>query len=153
MPSERQNPNPLVGIYRLLLSRGAHLTLGVLTVVAVLFCGWDATRTRPSDGTVWLLGRPSLEVLDILPGGSWEPTPLQRGDHIIGIDRTITPSPQKAAEELRKHRPGSTVRYMVRRGDEQLVLDVPLRSTRVNLQDYAVDVVLAAVYLLIGFAV
>ena len=153
MPSERQNPNPLVGIHHLLLSRGAHLTLGVLTVLAVLFCGWDATRTRPSDGTVWLLGRANLEVLDILPGGSWEPTPLQRGDLIIGIDRTITPSPQKAAEELRRHQPGTRVSYMVRRDNKQKVLDVPLRSTRVDLGDYAIDVLLATVYLLIGFAV
>ena len=55
MPSERLHPSPLSGLYRLLLSRGTHLTLGVLTILAVVFCGYDATRTRPSDGTVWLL--------------------------------------------------------------------------------------------------
>ena len=53
MPSERLHPNPLSGVHRLLTSRGTHLAIGVLTVLAVLFSGYDATKTRPSDGTVW----------------------------------------------------------------------------------------------------
>ena len=153
MPLERQNQNPLTGVLRLLLSRGAHLVLGFATVCAVLFCGYDATRTRPSDGTVWLLGRPELEVLDLLPVSTPTPTPLQPGDLIVGIGRRIVNSPQTAAEELRRYEPGAMVPYLVRRGREQLNLPVTLGTTRVDLRDYSVNVVLALVYLVIGFAV
>jgi serine phosphatase RsbU (regulator of sigma subunit) len=152
MPLERQDSNLLTGVYRLLLSRGAHFVLGAATLCAVIFCGWDATRTRPSDGTVWLLGRPELQVLDILPG-SGPVTPLQTGDRIQGIGRTIVNSPQSAAKELRRHEPGTEVPYLVERGGEPMILMVPLGTTRVDMRDYAVNVMLALVYLVIGFAV
>ncbi len=153
MPSERLHPNPLSGVYRLLTSRGTHLAIGVLTVLAVLFSGYDATRTRPSDGTVWLLGRPKLEVLDLLERQSGEPTPLQRGDQISGIASTIVVSPQQAAKTLSKLSPGDKVSYLIYRDGRQLLVKVPLTSTRVNIRDYSVNVVLALVYLIIGFAV
>lgn len=153
MPPERLHPNPLTGVHRLLLSRASHLILGALTVLAVLFSGYDATKTRPSDGTVWLLGRPELEVLDILPRSQGVPTPLRRGDKIVGIGTEIVTSPQKAAEELRRQVPGTTIPYLIIRERSQQLVPVPLTSTRVDLQDYAVNIVLAVVYLVIGFAV
>lgn len=153
MPPLRQQTNALSGLARLLLSRQAHLAMGVLTVAALVFSGWDATRTRPSDGTVWLLGRPQLEVLDVVERPLGPQTPLQQGDIIVGLGRSIVDSPQSAARELRRHEPGESINYLVRRGDEQVTVSVPLTSTRVDLQDYAVNVVLAAIYLVIGFAV
>ena len=153
MPPQRQHSHPLGGLYRLLLSRGAHLILGGLTVLAVLFSGFDATRTRPSDGTVWLLGRPNLEVLDLVARPAGLATPLQRGDIIVGIGSSIVKSPQNAATELRRHTPGTNVPYLIRRDDRQFIVSVPLTSTRVDMQDYAVNVMLAMVYLIIGFAV
>ncbi len=153
MPPERLHPNPWSGVYRLLVSRGAHLILGALTVCAVLFAGYDATRTRPSDGTVWLLGRPDLEVLDLLPRTTGSPTPLARGDKIVGVGKAIVNSPQDAAKELRKHQPGQTIPYLIIRHGVQDKVPVPLTSTRVDLQDYSVNVLLALVYLVIGFAV
>jgi len=153
MPPERLHSHPLGGLYRLLLSRGAHLVVGALTVLAVLFSGYDATRTRPSDGTVWLLGRSNLEVLDVTPRPTGQPTPLQRGDTIIGIGGSIVNSPQNAASELRRHAPGTSVPYLIRRDNRQIIVSVPLTSTRVDMQEYSVNVVLALVYLAIGFAV
>ncbi|MEN8008262.1 MAG: SpoIIE family protein phosphatase [Candidatus Krumholzibacteriota bacterium] len=155
MPAERLHPNPLSGVYRLLTSRGTHLTIGVLTVLAVLFSGYDATKVRPSDGTVWLLGRPKLEVLDLVERKVGPPTPLQRGDLIDGIGNTVINSPQHAAQILSRQTPGTTVPYNVYRNGKLVYppLQVPLTSTRVNLRDYSVNVVLALVYLIIGFAV
>jgi len=150
MPSERLNTNPLAGFFRLLLSRETHHALGVLAVLAALFCGFDATRTRPSDGTVWLLGRPSLEVLRTVPRHVGDPTPLRKGDKIVGIAHTIVPSPQAAAAVLRHQEPGSRVSYLINREGSQLQLMVPLTSTRVNLQDYLLNILLALVYLAIG---
>ena len=153
MPSERLHPNPLSGVYRLLTSRGTHLVIGVLTVLGVLFSGFDAIKTRPSDGTVWLLGRPKLEVLDVVARKTGPPTPLRRGDQIVGISNTIVRSPQQAAQTLSHQTPGTTSPYLILRDGRQMVVQVPLTSTRVNIQDYSVNVVLALVYLIIGFAV
>ncbi|MBK7045502.1 MAG: SpoIIE family protein phosphatase [bacterium] len=153
MPPLRQQSHALSGIARLLQSRQAHLTLGALTLAAVLFSGFDATRTRPSDGTVWLLGRPQLEVLDVLARPQGLPTPLQAGDIIVGLGNSIVDSPQSAARELRRHEPGQQINYLIKRDGRQITVKVPLTSTRVDLQDYAVNVVLAVIYLVIGFAV
>ncbi|MBU8871075.1 MAG: SpoIIE family protein phosphatase [Gemmatimonadales bacterium] len=127
--------------------------LGVLTVIAALFCGFDALKTRPSDGTVWLLGRPELEVLDVVPRSHGDPTPLRRGDKIVGIGNHIVSSPQMAARQLSRQRPGSRVPYLVKRDGQQIKLIVPLTSTRVRISEYALNVALAMVYLLIGFGV
>ena len=68
----------------------------------------DATRTRPSDGTIWLLGRPSLEVLDTVQRTEGDPTPLRKGDKILGIASTIVTSPQTAAADTAQ--PGTRLR-------------------------------------------
>ena len=115
MPAERLHSHPLGHLSRLLFSRGAYLIIGALTILAVLFSGYDATKTRPSDGTVWLLGRPSLEVLDVVYRPTGQPTPLVRGDIIVGIGGSIVRSPQMAASELRRHAPGTNVPYLIRR--------------------------------------
>ena len=133
------------------LSRRAHLLLGLATVVALVFATYDATRTRPTDGTVWRLGGQELEVLETLD--TTPATPLRRGDHILGIGSVITPSAELAAAQLRSFRPGQTVPYLIRRDGHQHIVPVTLGSTRVDLQDYAVNLVLAAIYLVIGFAV
>ncbi len=153
MPSQAQYPSIIGRIRRALLSRRTHLLLGALTVLAVLFAGFDATRTRPSDGTVWRLGGQKLEVLDILPQDTNFTTPLRRGDEIIGIGSVITPTPQQAATQLRRFRPGQTVPYLISRNGYQQIVTVHLGSTRVDLQSYAINVVLALIYLIIGFAV
>ncbi|MBK8165672.1 MAG: SpoIIE family protein phosphatase [bacterium] len=149
----RQQTHALSGLTRRLLSRQAHLALGALTLAAVLFSGYDATRTRPSDGTVWLLGRPQLAVLDVVPRPQGPATPLRAGDIIVGLGSSIVDSPQSAANELRRHSPGERIDYLIKRDGRQLTVTVPLTSTRVDLQDYAVNVILAVIYLVIGFAV
>lgn len=151
MPTDRLNPNPLSGFLRLLLSRQVHLGLGSFLLGIALFCAFDATRSRPSDGTVWLLGRPSLEVLDIISRKTGEATPLRPGDQIEGIADRIVNSPQEAAAVLREQEAGTTVYYLVKRDGELLKLPVPLSSTRVDMSDYLVNVALALVYLAIGF--
>ncbi|MBM4129842.1 hypothetical protein FJ250_02275 [bacterium] len=153
MPPIRQQTHVLSGLARRLQSRQMHLALGALTLAAVLFSGYDATRTRPSDGTVWLLGRPQLEVLDVLPRPQDPATPLRAGDIIVGLGGSIVGSPQNAAAELRRHQPGERINYLIKRDGRQLTVSVPLTSTRVDLKDYAVNVVLALIYLVIGFVV
>lgn len=153
MPSQAPYPSIFGRMREALLSRRAHLIMGALTVLAVLFAGFDATRTRPSDGTVWRLGRDKLEVLDTIVGYTGPATPLRKGDRIIGLGKAITPQPQQAVAELRRFRPGQTINYLVQRGNDQDIMPVPLGSTRVDLREYSVNIVLALIYLIIGFAV
>lgn len=150
MPSERPNPNPLSGLLRLLLSRETHQAVGVIAVLSALFCGYDATRIRPSDGTIWLLGRPSLEVVDTITRTEGDPTPLREGDIILGIGNRLVTSPQMAASALRQQPVGEKVPYLVNRNGDQVTLQVPLTSTRVNLEDYLLNLLLALVYFSIG---
>ncbi|MCP4292301.1 MAG: SpoIIE family protein phosphatase [bacterium] len=133
------------------MSRQMHLSVGAFVVVLAVFCAFDATRTRPSDGTVWLLGRPTLEVLDTIHSTRGAATPLRPGDQIEGIANRIVDTPQSAASVLREQQPGSTVQYLIKRGDKHLQVAVPLTSTRANLSDYMVNLLLALVYLGIGF--
>jgi len=128
-----------------------HFFLGAVAVFCALFSGFDATRVRPSDGTVWLLGRPTLEVLDTVARKTGEPTPLRRGDQIVGIANRIVNSPQTAAQVLREQQPGQEVPYLIIRDGEQLQVPVPLTSTRVKLRDYALNVMLAGIFMGIGF--
>lgn len=153
MPRLRQPSHALPGLVRLLLSRQAHLALGALTLAALVFSGYDATRTRPSDGTVWLLGRRQVEVVDVLERPQGRATPLRTGDIIVGLGSAIVNTPLDASRELRRHDPGEEITYLIRRDGRQSLVQVPLTSTRVDLRDYAVNVFLAAIYLVIGFAV
>ncbi len=153
MPPLRQPSHALPGLVRLLLSRQAHLALGAFTLAALVFSGYDATRTRPSDGTVWLLGRRQVEVVDVLERPHGQMTPLQVGDIIVGLGGSIVNTPLDASRELRRHEPGDEITYLIRRDGRQSLVQVPLSSTRVDLRDYAVNVFLAAIYLVIGFAV
>jgi len=137
-----------------LLSSGhIHAVAGILTVIAVLFSGYDAIRTRPSDGTIWRVGQSLVEVAKLVDASPAVTTPLRPGDIIVGIGQLIVSSPQSAAAELRRYGPPTTIPYLIRRDGHQITVSVPLSSTRVDLGDYAINVALALIYLFIGFAV
>jgi sigma-B regulation protein RsbU (phosphoserine phosphatase) len=150
MPPIIATDNPVERTLRVILSRRVFLVIGAL---AVLFCGFaavDATKVRPNDGTVWLLGRPDLTVLDVVTRTEGPPTPLREGDIIRGIDHRLITSPRQAAEVLGDQRPGSTVPYLVERDGRTLMVQVPLTRFRAADRTYAINVLLALVYLVIG---
>ncbi len=156
MPPATATPTPLHRLARLAFSRPVFLGLGVIAVAFCVFAAVDATKVRPNDGTVWLLGRPQLTVLDVSgrPGTPGAPaTPLRQGDTIEGIANRVVTSPRAAAEVLGRQEPGTTVPYLIARDGRRLVVPVPLSGFRAADRTYAVNVVLAAVYLVIGFLV
>ena len=67
---------------------------------------------------------------------------LEEHPEISAIDMMIP----DAAGVLRTQKPGTTVPYLIKRGDQHLQLNVPLTSTRANLADYFVNLALALVY-------
>jgi len=150
MTPARSDRNPLIAAFRLVFSRGAHLAIGVLAVAFSIFAGIDVNKERPHDGTVWLLGRPELVVLEVLDREGVEPPPLRRGDQILGIANQLVRSPQDAAALLQRQKVDSTVNYLVRRDGQNLVLPVQLAPIRVTDLKYLINVVLALIYLTIG---
>ena len=150
MPPATTTETLLERASRLLYSRQVLLTLGALAVAFCLFAAVDATKVRPNDGTVWLLGRPTLTVLAVATRADGPPTPLRRNDTIQGIANQVVQTPRQAAEVLGRQRPGTTVAYLVERDGRPLVLNVALTGFRSADRSYAVNVLLAAVYLLIG---
>ena len=154
MPSDRPERNIFARILARAMSRNAILMFGVVVVLLAGFSGFDAMQTRPSDGTVWLLGRPDLEVVEVVERSPTQPaTPLQKGDKILGVANRLVKSPQAAAAQLKKQQPGSTVRYLIERDERQFLVKVPLTSSRVVGLSYLLNVLLAVVYLTIGFLV
>lgn len=137
---------------RLLFSRRVFLALGAVAVLFCAFAAVDATKVRPNDGTVWLLGRPTLTVLQLTPRAHAAPTPLREGDTIQGIAHQLINSPRDAAEILGRQRPGATVPYLIVREGESLPEEVLVRLTGFRTADraYVLNVLLAVVYLLIG---
>ncbi|MFO7652195.1 MAG: SpoIIE family protein phosphatase [Candidatus Krumholzibacteriia bacterium] len=149
----RPDSTPLSGLLGALASRGLHLALGVLAVGFVVFAGIDAARTRPSDGTEWLLGRAELQVLRVVDSRNPERTPLQPGDRILGIGHRLVESAAAAAEQLKRQPPGTSVSYLIERQGRQFEVPVPLAASRVVGVPYLVNVVLTLVYFTIGFLV
>ena len=153
MPPAVAQENFLDRTVRLVFSRRMFLLLGALSVVFCVFAAIDATKVRPNDGTVWLLGRPTLTVLKVVPRGTAPPTPLRRNDKIEGIAHQIVRSPRQAAEVLGRQEPGSTVPYLIERNEHPLLVQVPLSGFRAADRSYIINVILAAVYLMIGLLV
>ncbi|NTV04640.1 hypothetical protein HGA89_07015, partial [bacterium] len=76
----------------------AHLLGALATFGLCLFSALDAGKIRPNDGTVWLLGRSTVTVLEVPPRADGGVNLLQPGDEIIGIGTTLVASPQEAAQ-------------------------------------------------------
>jgi len=153
MTNERALNQPLIKLFGLLSSRGAHYTLGALALALCVYSGIDTTKLHPSDGTVWSREGPELTVIAVPIRSDVIPIPLEANDHIIGIANFIVRSPQKAASLLRKRQIDSTVDYLVERTGEMLVVPIRLIPHRAVDGTFVLNIVLTVVYLLIGFVV
>lgn len=143
-------PSPLGS---LLASQGLHLLLGIAAVTVSVFAAVDAFQQRPNDGTVWLLGRPEIVVLEAPDRAGAAPSPLRRNDRIIGIANRLVASPQEAASLLSRQEVGSVVPYLIRRDGQDLNVDVPLTPFRVADRLYVYNLVLAVIYIAIGLII
>jgi phosphoserine phosphatase RsbU/P len=150
MPPVAATNLQLVTVQRLLFARPVFLVLGALTVAFCVFAAIDASKLRPDDGTIWLLGRTNLTVLEVPARADGPVSPLLKRDTINGIANQVVRSPREAAEVLGAQRPGTTVPYLIERDGRSLVVHVPLTGFRVADRSYVLNVLLALVYLLIG---
>jgi len=132
-----------------------HLLAAFGVLALCLFAAVDAGRVKPNDGSVWLLGRQDVTVLEAPPRSDGSPNLLQPGDIIRGIGNTLVSSPQDAARILSRQTVGSTVTYLVQRGGPNDLIPLPIELTGFRTADnfYAYYAVLAVVYWVIGLMI
>jgi len=130
-----------------------HVVAALCTLALCLFAGIDSGKVRPNDGTVWLLGRQDVTILEVPPRSDGLETLLEPGDIIRGIGTTLVKSPQVAAQALGRQRIGSEVQYLIERSGELMSLPVSLTSFRTADRFFLYYSILAAVYWTIGLMI
>lgn len=130
-----------------------HLLAALCVLALCLFAAVDAGKVKPNDGSVWLLGRQDVTVLEAPPRSDGSPNLLKPGDEIVGIAGTMVTSPQEAARILSRQQVGSEVRYLVDRGGVIAELPIELTGFRTADSFYAYYAVLALVYWIIGLMI
>ncbi len=133
--------------------RWLHLAAALVILSVCLDAGIDAGRTRPSDGAVWLLGRPEVIIREVPPRPGLPPSPLRAGDVVLGIGNRLVHSPQEAARILNRQKVGTTVTYLVRRDGRLLRVPVHLTGFHTGDRYYLYYTFLALAYWIIGLLV
>ena len=114
----------------------------------------DMFSPRPNDGIVPMpYSRGGIEIRAVDPGGPAQAAGVQAGDRVLGIGRRLVNTTSDASEELRKHRIGESVPYLIRRGDNLLTLPIRLASIRLGGTTYLYAAVLGFLFFFIGLFV
>ena len=114
----------------------------------------DMFSPRPNDGIVPVpYSRGGIDVRSVEPGGPAQAAGIQAGDRVLGIGRRLIRSTSDASEELRKHRIGETVPYLVSRGGALPTVGVKLASVRLGGTTYFYAAAIGFLFFFIGFFV
>jgi sigma-B regulation protein RsbU (phosphoserine phosphatase) len=92
-------------------------------------------------------------IRDLVPGGAAEQADLRPGDVILGIGHRIITRPADAPPELRRHRVGEGVDYLIRRGDRIFEAHVVLSPFRLGSGTYLYFALLGALFFGLGLFV
>ncbi len=111
----------------------------------------DMFLPKPYDGVVPdPYSKGGIVVRDLVPLGGAEKAGLKAGDVILGIGHRMLRSPADAPGELFRHKIGSEVTYLIRRGDTTFEAPVTLASYRAGSLSYFYFVLLGAVFFALG---
>lgn len=126
----------------------------------------DMFSTRPHDGIVPLPYRTGgIEVRLVTPGGPAQRAGVTAGDCVLGIGSHLVKSISDASRELRRHKVGEAVPYLVRRGPcalspsasapsaEMRTVEVRLSSIRLGGTTYLYAAILGFLFFFIGLFV
>lgn len=92
-------------------------------------------------------------IRDLVPGGAAEQAGLKPGDVILGIGHRMLNRPTEAPSELRRHKIGESVEYLVRRGERIFEAQVVLSSFRLGSGTYLYYALLGALFFALGLFV
>ncbi len=135
----------------LLSSQRLLIVWGALALLVGVFSAYDATRSRPTDGAVWLLGGDQIRIVDTEPGGAADRAGLEIGDIVEGIDRQAIRNPRHASQLLQSKSAGDRVPYLYRRDGEVRETTLTLDSTRMaNVRTYIVYCLVGLIYFMAG---
>lgn len=146
---------------------GWLLAAGFVGLAIALASIADMFSARPYDGIVPVpYGRMGIEVRATVPGGPAEKAKIRPGECIEGIGGRIVYTSSDASAELRRHKIGEKVRYLVRNAPcasaprqvsapagETRVVQVELSSERLGGKTYLYAVVVGFLFFLIGLFV
>ncbi|HQR44849.1 MAG TPA: SpoIIE family protein phosphatase [Thermoanaerobaculia bacterium] len=131
--------------------RRVLLVAGVLGGLLALLSVVDMFLPKAYDGAVpdpYSTG--GILIRDLVPGGGAERAGLQPGDVILGIGHRILNRATDAPAELRRHRIGESVEYLVRRGDRIFEAPVVLTPFRLGSGTYLYYALLGALFFALG---
>jgi sigma-B regulation protein RsbU (phosphoserine phosphatase) len=143
------------------------LAVGFVGLAIAIASIADMFSARPYDGIVPLpYGREGIEVRMVLPGSPAEKAGIRAGECVQGIGKRIVNSSSDASAELRRHRIGERVDYLVRNGPcpgaeaggtaagtELRTAKLELSSERLGGRTYLYAVVVGFLFFLIGLFV
>ena len=97
--------------------RGWLYAVGLVGLAIAVASIADMFSARPNDGIVPIPYRTGgIEVRSVAQGGPAQQAGITSGDCVLGIGSHLVKSISDASRELRRHRIGETVPYLVRRG-------------------------------------
>jgi serine phosphatase RsbU (regulator of sigma subunit) len=141
------------------------LAIGFVGLAIAIASIADMFSARPYDGIVPVpYGREGIEVRTTVPGSPAEKAGIQPGECIQGIGGRIVRSSSDASAQLRRHRIGEKVTYLVRNGPcpaerrseaagELRKVQVQLSSERLGGRTYLYAVVIGFLFFFIGLFV
>ncbi len=144
---------------------GWFLAVGFAGLAIAIASIADMFSARPYDGIVPVpYGREGIDIRMVLPGTPAENAGIKAGECVQGIGRRITYTSSDASEELRRHKIGERVDYLVRNGPcpgspeaapgkELRSVQLQLTSERLGGRTYLYAVVVGFLFFLIGLFV
>jgi serine phosphatase RsbU (regulator of sigma subunit) len=144
---------------------GWILAAGFLGLAIAIASVADMFSARPYDGIVPLqYGREGIEVRETVPASPAEKAGIKAGECVLGIGKRMVKSSSDASAELRRHKIGEKVSYLVRNGPcptqprtassgELREVRLQLSSERLGGKTYLYAVVVGFLFYLIGLFV
>lgn len=144
---------------------GWILAAGFLGLAIAIASIADMFSARPYDGIVPVpYGREGIEVRETVPGSPADKAGIKAGECVIGIGRRIVKSSSDASAELRRHKIGEKVAYLVRNAPcpaqprvaptgELRELQLQLSSERLGGRTYLYATVVGFLFYAIGLFV
>ena len=124
--------------------RGWFYAVGVVGLAIAVASMADMFSARPNDGIMPVPYRSGgIEVRMVAPGGAAEKAGITAGDCVLGIGTRLVNSISDASRELRRHKIGESVSYLVRRGP----CEAPSAAMRTAAESRTVLVRLSAIRL------